>query len=63
MRSKIPPPHNDPVDIFAARNKQRQQQNQMLVDRINRMLFDRIKGVPALPSTEESNADPKNPNA
>ena len=55
MRSKIPPPHNDPVDIFAARNKQRQQQNQMLVDR--------IKGVPALPATEESNADPKNPNA
>lgn len=55
MRSKIPPPHNEPVDILAARNRQREQQNRMLVDR--------IKGVPAQPPTEESDADPKNPNA
>jgi hypothetical protein len=54
MRSKIPPPHNDPLDILTARNKQRAQQNQKLVDR--------IKGIPAQPSTEESDADPQNPN-
>jgi hypothetical protein len=55
MRSKIPPPHNNPIDIFSARNSQRQAQNQMLVDR--------IKGVPAQTATEESEADPRNPNA
>jgi hypothetical protein len=55
MRSKIPPPYNAPADIFAARNKQRQQQNQMLIDR--------IKVLPAKPATEESETDPRNPNA
>ena len=55
FRSKIIPLHNKPVDIAAARNKQRKDDNQMIIDR--------IKGIPATPATLESDSDPQNPNA